>query len=433
MKKKAFFSLVLLLFILTSNPSIKSFFASSSPFETITTPSLPNVDYTPVVVPNGATAPYKVVDNYKVFHLIAEEISWEVAPGLTINAWGFNGRTPGPVIEVCQGDKVRIYVTNKLPTMTSIHFHGVQVPCGMDGVAGLTQPPIPTGETFVYEFTFPDSGTFMYYPHYNGMIANGMGLSGMIVVHKRELDEKSRPDRDFALLLHEWKIDVGTFSPNTMRQEFNIFTINGKVMPATEPLVAEIGDKVWIRLGNVSAIDHHSMSLHGHSFKVIGTAGGWVKDPSLLPAKTTLLVPTRSTKLISFTANNPGDWLFQNQMTPHCLNQMGQKLPNNVRIQSNDLENRIRKFIPEFRFLGVAELSNMTESGLAYPENSIPLDGLTGRWGNFTTLGGMTAILRIRDKTDNYKDPGPYDFPEGTSAKQATAAQLNADGIYLLE
>src|SRR5262245_57061898 len=64
--------------------------------------------YTPVVTPNGATLPYKMENGVKVFHLTAEPVKHELAPGLSINAWGYNGRTPGPTIEAVEGDRVRI-------------------------------------------------------------------------------------------------------------------------------------------------------------------------------------------------------------------------------------------------------------------------------------------------------------------------------------
>src|ERR1051325_285687 len=95
-------------------------------------------DYRPVVTPNGATLPFKVVDGVKVFHLIAEPLKHEIAPGLVIDAWGYNGRTPGPTFEVVEGDRIRIYLTNRLPEPTSLHCHGVLLPNGMDGVSGLT-------------------------------------------------------------------------------------------------------------------------------------------------------------------------------------------------------------------------------------------------------------------------------------------------------
>ena len=76
--------------------------------------------------------------------------------------WGYNGQSPGPTIECVEGDKVRIFVTNKLPEHTTIHWHGILLPAGMDGVGGLNQPQIKPGETFVYEFEMKKSGTFMY-------------------------------------------------------------------------------------------------------------------------------------------------------------------------------------------------------------------------------------------------------------------------------
>ena len=98
--------------------------------------------YTPVVTPNGATLEWTMVDGVKEFRLIVEEIDWEMAPGMVVRAWGYNGRTPGPTIEAVEGDRVRILVTNKLPEPTAVHWHGLILPSGMDGVAGLNQPAI---------------------------------------------------------------------------------------------------------------------------------------------------------------------------------------------------------------------------------------------------------------------------------------------------
>src|SRR5690349_12788290 len=100
-------------------------------------------DYTPVVVPNGTTLPWRLVGGVKVGHLVAEPVKREIAPGLTVDAWGYNGLTPGPVIEAVEGDRLRIYVTNRLPEATTVHWHGILLPNGMDGVSGLTQRPIP--------------------------------------------------------------------------------------------------------------------------------------------------------------------------------------------------------------------------------------------------------------------------------------------------
>jgi len=121
--------------------------------------------YVPVVTPNGKSLPFVMDRGVKVFHLVAEPVKRELAPGMVINAWGYNGQTPGPTIEAVEGDRVRILVTNHLPEDTSVHWHGVLLPNGMDGVQGLNQPHINPGETFAYEFTLRQSGTQMYHPH----------------------------------------------------------------------------------------------------------------------------------------------------------------------------------------------------------------------------------------------------------------------------
>ena len=150
--------------------------ADSSPVPVA--PDAPGKDYTPVVTPNGWTLPYKVVDGVKVFHLVAEPVKHEFAPGLVGDCWGYNGPTPGPTIEAVEGDRVRIYVTNRLPAPTSVHWHGILLPNGMDGVSGLTQQPIAPGETFKYEFTLRQHGTYMYHPHFDEMTQMAMGMMG---------------------------------------------------------------------------------------------------------------------------------------------------------------------------------------------------------------------------------------------------------------
>jgi manganese oxidase len=105
-------------------------------------PGRPGRDYTPVIVPNGAKLPWKIVDGVKVFHLVAEEVEHELVPGLKVRCWGYNGHVHGPLIEAVELDRVRIYVTNRLPEATTAHWHGVLLPNGMDGVGGLTQKAI---------------------------------------------------------------------------------------------------------------------------------------------------------------------------------------------------------------------------------------------------------------------------------------------------
>ena len=104
---------------------------------------------------------------------------------MVVDCWGYNGQTPGPTIEVVEGDRVRLFVTNKLPERTSMHWHGVLLPNGMDGVAGLVQPHILPGETYVYEFTLRQHGTQMYHPHSDEMVQMALGMMGFFIVHPR--------------------------------------------------------------------------------------------------------------------------------------------------------------------------------------------------------------------------------------------------------
>ncbi len=120
--------------------------------------------YTPVVTPNGSTMPWTMKDGVKEFRIVAEPVKREFAPGMVVDCWGYNGQSPRPTIEAVEGDRVRLYLTNNLPERTSMHWHGVLLPNGMDGVAGLVQPHIEPGETYVYEFTLRQQGTLMLPP-----------------------------------------------------------------------------------------------------------------------------------------------------------------------------------------------------------------------------------------------------------------------------
>lgn len=172
-------------------------------------PGLPGKDYTPCVVPNGETVPFKIVDGVKVFHLTAFEREHEMMPGLRVLCWGYNDTVNATLIEAVEGERVRIYVTNKIVAPTTVHWHGIYLPNGMDGVSGVTQPPIPPGKTFKYEWTLRQSGTFMYHSHHDAMTQEAMGLIGPFVIHPRKPPADYRVDRDFVLMSSEWDIPVG--------------------------------------------------------------------------------------------------------------------------------------------------------------------------------------------------------------------------------
>jgi len=381
--------------------------------------------YKPVIVPNGSTLPFEHRNGWKVFHLIAEPIEHELTPGLRIEAWGYNGSTPGPLIEAVEGDKVRIYVTNKLKERTSVHWHGLFLPNGMDGVAGLTQEPIPAGKTFKYEFPLTRPGTFMYHPHFDEMTQIALGMGGMFVVHPRRSDER-RTVRDFSLMTHEWQVDIGTSRPNPLAMnEFNVLTFNSKAFPATAPLVVETGDLVRIRLGNLGPMDHHPIHLHGHAFEVTYTDGGPVPRSARWP-ETALLVPVGTTRVIEFIADAPGDWPIHCHMTHHVMNQMGHDALNLVGANVRGLDEKVRRVVPGYMTMGASGMADMHTMEL--PKNSVSMLGGKGPFGTID-MGGMFTILKVRDRLDGNADPGWYRHPSGTVASEASADELARDGI----
>ena len=411
-------------------------------------PGRPGVDYTPVVTPGGANLPFKVVDGIKVFHLVAEEVEHEFAPGLIATCWGYNGRCHGPTIEAVEGDRVRIYVSNRLDAPTTVHWHGVLLPSGMDGVGGVSQRAIHTGETFQYEFTLRQHGTFMYHAHHDEMTQMGMGMMGMLIVHPRRYDgsveplqegweQGPRPDRDFAIMLSEWAITPGTGRPDpNVMSDFNVLTMNAKAFPGTAPLVVEKGQRVRIRIGNLSAMDHHPIHLHGYNFLTVATDGGDVPASAQHP-DTTVLVAVGQTRDIEFVAHAPGDWVMHCHMTHHVMNQMGHDLPNMIGAKVEGLDSVVQKLIPAYMTMGQEGMGDMGDMGMPVPRNSIPMVGGYGPF-DYITMGGMFTIVKVREGLDSRtlaenKDPGFYEHPRGTVAAPAAAAQLRRDGIDVSE
>jgi FtsP/CotA-like multicopper oxidase with cupredoxin domain len=389
-------------------------------------PGRPGKDYMPVTVPNGAKLPWKIIDGVKVFHMVAEEVDHELAPGMNVKCWGYNGRVHGPVIEAVEFDRVRIYVTNRLPTATTTHWHGVLVPNGMDGVSGLTQTAIKPGETFKYEFTLHQAGTAMYHSHHDEMTQIALGMTGLFVIHPRR--PRSPVDRDFAILLHEWRVDPGAKRPNPNEMiEFNMLTMNAKAFPGTAPLVVRTGQRVRIRLGNLSPMEHHPIHLHGHDFRVTETDAGPIPPGAQWP-EATVLVPVGSTRTIEFVANEPGDWAMHCHMTHHVMNQMGHGLPNLIGVKPGKLDERVQKVVPGYMTMGETGMADMGDMGMPVPPNSIPMLGGKGKHGDIT-MGGMFTVMKVRDGIRSYKDPGWYENPPGTLATTAEAADLRRDQI----
>jgi FtsP/CotA-like multicopper oxidase with cupredoxin domain len=371
--------------------------------------------YTPVTTPNGSTLPFTTKDGVKEFRLVAEPVKREFAPGMVVNCWGYNGQTPGPTLEAVEGDRVRILVTNQLPEHTSVHWHGILLPNGMDGVGGLLQPHIKPGETYVYEFTLRQHGTYMYHPHADETVQMAMGMMGFLVIHPRR--PLRRVERDFCLFPHEWHVEPGSATPNpNIMLDFNTFTFNGRAFPGTAPLLVRLGDRVRLRFANVS-MDSHPLHFHGHRFWLVETDGGQLPESAYWP-ETTMNVPPGTTRTVEFVADNPGDWPLHCHKSHHAMNAMGHDIPNVIGADQEELQRRLNRLAPGAMAMGttgMAEHASHQEHQKGLP-NTLPMMTGTGPFGPIE-MGGMFTVMKIRKDLRSYdEDPGWFDHPKGTVA-----------------
>jgi manganese oxidase len=240
----------------------------------------------------------------KVFELTAKPIQWEVEPGKFVEAWAYNEQVPGPQIRVREGDRVRIVLKNELPESTVIHFHGLELPNGLDGVPFVTQPPVKPGDAYTYEFTVPNSGSHMYHSHHNSAKQVGLGLLGAFIVEPKRARAVERADVDHVLILND-----GTHG----------YTLNGKSFPATEPIVAKRGQKLRLRFMNEGMMIH-PMHLHGMHMTVIAK-DGW-EQPMPWKCDTLNVAPGERWDVI-VNCNNPGTWAFHCHILPHAESEHG--------------------------------------------------------------------------------------------------------------
>ena len=379
--------------------------------------------YNPVVTLNGWTLPWRMNHGVKEFHLVAEPVVREMSPGFKVNMWGYNGQSPGPTIEVVEGDRVRIFVTNQLPEHTSVHWHGQRLPNGMDGVSGLTQPAIAVGKTVVYEFEARRPGTFMYHPHADEMVQMAMGMMGMWVTHpKAKHPHISDVDRDFCFLLNAFDVEPGSKTPkiNTML-DFNIWGFNSRVFPAIDSLNVRLNDRVRIRVGNLT-MTNHPVHLHGHEFEVTGTDGGPTPPSARWPEVTTD-VAVGQMRQIELLANEEGDWALHCHKSHHTMNAMGHDVPTLIGVDHRGMVKKIQKVVPDYMLMGERGMADMGAMEMPIPDNTAPMMTGTGQYGSLE-MGGMFTVFKVRkdQKPGDYSDPGPFPHPAGTVAYEWTGS-----------
>lgn len=248
----------------------------------------------------------RVENGVKVYEVTAGKLQWEVEPGRKVEAWAYNGQVPGPQIRVREGDRVRFILKNELDESTAVHFHGLELPNDQDGVPFITQPPVKPGASFTYEFTVPEgnAGSHMYHSHHNAARQVGNGLLGAFIVEPKNPRPIEKVDVDYVMILND-----GSHG----------YTLNGKGFPATEPIVAKLGQKVRIRYMNEGMMIH-PMHLHGMHMTVIDK-DGW-PQPAPWKCDTLNIAPGERWDVI-VNCNNPGVWAFHCHILPHAESEHG--------------------------------------------------------------------------------------------------------------
>ncbi|TIX93132.1 multicopper oxidase domain-containing protein [Rhizobium sp. P44RR-XXIV] len=263
----------------------------------------------------------------KVFDLTASVIRWTIMPGVTVEAYAYNQQVPGPTLRVTEGDRVRINVKNELPESTTVHWHGLILPNEMDGPAEITQKPIEPGQSYSYEYTVGQRGTYFYHTHDHIDRQQALGLYGALIIDPKNPADAIPADLEYLVQLQEWtKRDWLTFPAMPMEGALpNYFTINGKSYPATETIAMKVGQTLKVRFigSNTTAI--HPMHIHGGPFEVVTVDGETLQPSARYLADTVSVAPGQRYDVL-WNARRPGKWLIHCHISHHTTN-------NNVETQ----------------------------------------------------------------------------------------------------
>ena len=263
------------------------------------------------LVVNAASAP-----DVREFTLVAREAAIETSPGRSRLTWTYDGRVPGPEIRVREGERIRVTLRNELPAPTSIHWHGVPVPNAMDGVAGITQPPVAPGDSFTYDFEASPAGTYFYHSHTGLQLDRG--LYGPLVVEPRE-DPEPAADREYVLVLDDW-LDMTpeqAFAELQQRSPmrggmmggsddplYAAHLLNGRTSELAAPLTVARGERVRLRLINAGSATTFRVGVAGHRVTVTHADGQRVRPIEV----DTLAIGVGERYDVEFAAGNPGVW-----------------------------------------------------------------------------------------------------------------------------
>jgi FtsP/CotA-like multicopper oxidase with cupredoxin domain len=269
----------------------------------------------------------RLENGVKVFDLTPAPVRWTILPGTTVDAYAYNGQIPGPRLHIRQGDRVRIELNNKLPEETTIHWHGLILPNGMDGPAEITQAPVKPGGRFTYEFTATQHGTYFYHPHAKPDRTQALGLYGALIIDPSNAADEVPADREYVIQLQEWLKREGLTYPAMPMDGMqpNFFTINGKAYPSTETIPMKLGETLKVRFIGTNNGFIHPMHIHGGPFEVVARDGETVAPSARFFADTVNVGPGQRYDVI-WKARERGKWLVHCHIPHHTSN-------NNVEVK----------------------------------------------------------------------------------------------------
>ena len=263
----------------------------------------------------------RIENGVKVFDLETSVIRWPILPKVWVDAYAFNQQVPGPTLRFTEGDRVRINLTNHLPETTTSHWHGMILPNVMDGAAEVTQKPIKYGQTYRYEFTAVQSGTYFYHSHDHVDRQQALGLYGAMLIEPRVPDPSLAADHEYTIQLQEWLLREGITYP-AMPMEGgmpNYFTINGRAYPATDTIHMKVGETVKLRFIGSSTGFIHPLHVHGGPFEVVARDGMTLAPAGRFLADTINVGPGQRYDVI-WKALKPGMWMIHCHISHHTTN-----------------------------------------------------------------------------------------------------------------
>jgi FtsP/CotA-like multicopper oxidase with cupredoxin domain len=269
----------------------------------------------------------RIEGGVKVFDLTASVIRWHILPDVSVHAYAYNEQVPGPRLEVTEGDRVRLNFRNLLPESTTVHWHGLILPNEMDGPAKITQPPVPPGGTYTYEFDVAQHGSYFYHTHDHADRQQAFGLYGALIIRPKNPAQEAAADIEYVIQLQEWlKREWLTYPAMLMEGGLpNYFTINGKSYPSTDTVKMRVGQTLKLRIIGTNNNFIHPMHMHGGPFQVVARDGEVLPESARFLADTINVGPGQRYDVI-WAARRPGKWLFHCHIPHHTAN-------NNVEVK----------------------------------------------------------------------------------------------------